>query len=135
MVATAEMHTAKAVAAAPMTSAEMSSAAVSATAVTTAAFRQRCARQQGRDNQNGNSNTELSRSTIWQQSELGCVTISALAMLGRSKRASVSILCAVAGKWTRNLPVPRATIDGRGREAANIWKICGLATNGVAHSG
>jgi hypothetical protein len=61
VVATAEMHATKA-----MTTAEMSTAvatsAVSTTTVTTAAvtaFRQRCTRQQGRDNQNGNFNAEL----------------------------------------------------------------------------
>jgi hypothetical protein len=65
VVASAEMHTAKAVApasamtSAEMTSAEMSATAVTATAVTTAASRQRRTRQQARDNQNGNSNAEL----------------------------------------------------------------------------
>jgi hypothetical protein len=61
MMATAEMHAAKAVASA---SAEMSAAAVTATAtaaaVTAAATsRQRGTRQHGRDNQNSNSNAEL----------------------------------------------------------------------------
>jgi hypothetical protein len=67
-MATAEMHTAKAVASA-MTSAEMSATAVTTTAVTTTAVttaavtatasRQRRTRQHGRDNQNGNSNAGL----------------------------------------------------------------------------
>jgi len=65
VVATTEMHTAKAVAcASAMTSTEMTSTTVTSTTVASAtvaaaASRRRHTRQQARDNQNGNSNAEL----------------------------------------------------------------------------
>jgi hypothetical protein len=57
---TAEMYTTEMSTSAEMaTTSEMSATAVATSAVTTAVFRQRCTRQQGRNNQNGNLNAGL----------------------------------------------------------------------------